>query len=291
MKVKRHGLLFTALTLVLSAALLTTTMAAPQLRQAQPMAGSLINTNVRDANTDWDAGILLEVFDGEEFIAPGSAGTYVFTIENNETAEVTYQITIGLGPDAQIELPVRYRIDGIGEFLPLDELEVVSGTLAAGAERDVTLEWEWPFYIDFEYDMIDTEIGSEYYTLPYQIQLLVQLEGDIERDPPNRPPTQEPGGFGGLWWLLALIPVVLVPIVMALLTIPMFIIGAILGWCMSSRWSPRCRDENANDSDSDMDFVMPPPTGDTATIAVAAAVILLLAGGAAWLVLRKKQKE
>jgi len=299
MKTRRRGLLFTALTLVLGAALLTTTIAAPQLRQSQRAAGASLAIDISDSNTQWGTGVTLDVFGTDPFV-PGSEGNYLFTIVNNEAFEVAYTFTISEGPETApnyLDFPIEYSVDG-SAWMRLDVLreQAFTGILTPGASHQFELEWRWPGFIDHAQDLLDTALGME--QAPYQILLHVMVEGEPLEYPPGP-------GCSWMWWLIPAIPAaflaIVIPIIVAIVTffaamLGLVVIGCMVCWFCRWRNNQQCPEDEQPATpppgrDPDLEFLPPPPTGDNTMIAIATAMTLMFAGGAAWLLLRKRNEE
>jgi len=196
MKKHRRGILYSALALVLGAALLTSAIAAPQLRQhiatvqqevqtrhmpaTALLSSSAIAASVVDEhNVVWGT-TSVDVFGvGQEFFKPGSAGSYEFTLYNHENFEVAYLFRLGRGDELRgnwQNIPMLYRLDG-GVWAPYDEIEQ-DGVLLGGESRIFTLEWTWPFHIDDGQDNLDTDLGENHLYTWYQLELEIILEYD-----------------------------------------------------------------------------------------------------------------
>lgn len=135
---------------------------------------------VFDENTVWKGKTDIEIFrlsykngngevtvnssDGDKLLAPGTGNTYRFTLENTGKNPVAYEMSMeAYFTDGTHVIPVVARVsDHKGNYLAgsatamtdvLDLNKVYdSGTLRAGYVMPYTLEWEWPFEIDDEYD-------------------------------------------------------------------------------------------------------------------------------------------
>ena len=140
---------------------------------------------VTDENTIWQGETDIEIFrlnyengegnvtvqsgNGDKLVAPGTANTYRFQLENTGDHAVKYEMSMEAWfshEDKQI--PVNARVyDKYGEYYAGTETEMVdvlalnsvsdSGTLKAGYRMPYTLEWEWPFEED---DAYDTWLGN-----------------------------------------------------------------------------------------------------------------------------------
>jgi len=249
---KRHGVLFTALTLVLGFALLTTPLAAPRLQsvsnfeaeEAHTLQTAAVtpalespasitlqagdpplfadvkeHTKAKPSNIpgtpgdSWDdlvtSAVLLDVLsslnnpsgltrdtsraDDSDYgavIVPGSVGTYVFTLFNNDIAACDYEFSIKEGPDAPnwAKFPIDYRLKVAGgatsSWMRLGVLkgEVFTGSVPASVSgvpgsQEFELEWKWDFTSSDEQDLTDTQLGVA--AEPYRLLLTMRAEACI----------------------------------------------------------------------------------------------------------------
>ena len=252
MNEKRHGVLFTALTLVLGFALLTTPLAAPRLQsvsnfeaeEAHTLQTAAVtpalespasitlqagdpplfadvkeHTKAKPSNIpgtpgdSWDdlvtSAVLLDVLsslnnpsgltrdtsraDDSDYgavIVPGSVGTYVFTLFNNDIAACDYEFSIKEGPDAPnwAKFPIDYRLKVAGgatsSWMRLGVLkgEVFTGSVPASVSgvpgsQEFELEWKWDFTSSDEQDLTDTQLGVA--AEPYRLLLTMRAEACI----------------------------------------------------------------------------------------------------------------
>lgn len=108
-----------------------------------------------DGNVDYDGS------GSEKVIAPGTTGTFSFSIENKSEVNATYSL------DYTVEnagVPIEYRVDG-GAWTK-DIADVTDATFNMGAAVDVEIEWRWAFtgnlsenYKTEQTDSNDTSLG------------------------------------------------------------------------------------------------------------------------------------
>lgn len=112
---------------------------------------------------------------GDKVIAPGTAGSYDFTIENNGSASMDYTLTAegeavftqnGEVYTIPIEVKLscydgRYLVGSGESWAELEALDSVrdTGTVARKHFVKYTLEWQWPF------EQADTAAGDVYDTM------------------------------------------------------------------------------------------------------------------------------
>lgn len=144
---------------------------------------------VTDDSTVWQGETDIEIFrirydnasaeltvnsdSGDQVLAPGTQNTYSFALENTGTTSVQYEMTMeAYFTDGTHLIPVAARVyDHAGNYLAgsqdhwADVLELNgvtdSGTLSAGYVMPYTLQWEWPFELDDEYDTMLGNLAVE----------------------------------------------------------------------------------------------------------------------------------
>ncbi len=99
----------------------------------------------------------------EDYLAPGTEGSFDFTLQNSSDVVATYAIslseTLSATPDGYTEeqFPVEYSVDGSTWNADITQLEL-DGTLAIGsAAVTVTVYWRWSYNGN---DVIDTVFGT-----------------------------------------------------------------------------------------------------------------------------------
>ncbi len=132
--------------------------------------------------------------DGEHIVAPGSEGTYSFTVQNIGGFPLNYRISFG--EDNEYGVPLEFRLKGKDGYLSEDwtsasGLAAIEEELADGAKAGYTLEWRWVFDGDDEHD---TELGNKAAEgeVPYILKIHYSAE-QIETDPPGPVETDPPG--------------------------------------------------------------------------------------------------
>lgn len=156
-------------------------MGIPQMLTAMPR---FLTANpgfqVSDKNTVWTSQTDIEIFrvtyengtgnvtvnsqNGDALLAPGTANTYEFVLENTGNVDLEYTMTMeAYFSHTDYPIPVFVRLtDHNGEYLlgsesePVDVLRLNEisreGTVRAAHLVPYTLHWEWPFELDNEYD-------------------------------------------------------------------------------------------------------------------------------------------
>ena len=121
-----------------------------------------------------DDGQTLNVLsaEGDDVIAPGTSGEYVFRLKNTDRVPLIYSVVLDgffSVENTEYLIPVLVRMKGqdgsylIGsdtEWSSISELKNISdaGTLRGRASRTYTLEWMWPF--ESGDDALDTMLGN-----------------------------------------------------------------------------------------------------------------------------------
>ena len=115
--------------------------------------------------TEYDGSTEEDVAAG--LLAPGTAGSFSFTIANTSEVTAAYTITFEEGfntlPNGVTEetFPVEYSVTGTdGWTTVLEDLEVSSDNLAMDAEDTVVIYWRWAFLDTDEANAIDTALGT-----------------------------------------------------------------------------------------------------------------------------------
>jgi hypothetical protein len=187
MKKRQRGILFTALTLVLGFAVVTTAIATPQLRihvgaeQTQRVSRAALRSPIfaeletfstgsrRVRVVDQDAvnwatdDVPIAVFGNREFIAPGDEGVYNFTLTNLTTSAIpiVYKLSFAEGTETTHDFPVEYSLDDGDNWYTLDVLIDMSpfrGEVDAGQVKPFALRWHW---VSDDGAGRDTAIGAQ----------------------------------------------------------------------------------------------------------------------------------
>ncbi|MBQ3193240.1 MAG: hypothetical protein IJB59_06705 [Oscillospiraceae bacterium] len=165
------------------------------------------NFRVYDENTVWSSQTDIEIFKisyengsgqvtvnsqrGDKVLAPGTENTYRFTLENTGNVSVDYELTMeAYFSHTDTPIPIQARVtDYQGNYLAgsaegkADVLELnnvhQTGTLARRYVAPYTLEWEWPFELDDEYDtMLGNLAVDEDITLTIVIKTIATCNPD-----------------------------------------------------------------------------------------------------------------
>lgn len=110
-------------------------------------------------------------FNGEKLIAPGTAGSYYFTLKNNSAFEITAKLTIADINEWDIPMKFRLRTNyeyvygGSNTWLTSEEFasKVMKVNLPAKTEQKYIIDWQWVFYEDHQRDVDDTYLGNAAY--------------------------------------------------------------------------------------------------------------------------------
>lgn len=106
--------------------------------------------------------------DDNKVIAPGTGGSYTFSLNNSSNLNSNYQVwleaDVSLGASG---IPIEFRMsgtdgwtDGKGEWLTADELNQITArkNLYSGKSTEYTLYWRWAF--ERGEDLADTAYGN-----------------------------------------------------------------------------------------------------------------------------------
>ena len=148
------------------ATLLVAFAASAQMKviAASPATGILTVTESSSGRA-WKADQQLNIFDsvyyGGQVIAPGSAGTYSFVLENSSALAADYRISFG--EQNTYGVPISYRLKDSKGYLSgadstwgiVSSVGPVTGSLEPGEGIEYTLEWKW----NTTDDLTDTLLG------------------------------------------------------------------------------------------------------------------------------------
>lgn len=163
---------------------------------------------VYDDNTVWSSQTDVEIFrvsykngsgqvtvnsaNGDKLLAPGTSNQYHFTLENTGNVDLKYTMTMeAYFSHNDTPIPVHARVvDYKGDYLlgspekSVDVLELNNvekkGTLAAGYVAPYTLEWEWPFEVDDQYD---TMLGNLAVDEDITLTIVIRTTASYTPDP------------------------------------------------------------------------------------------------------------
>ena len=191
----------------------TIALGTPVLLTARPLFLAAPGFEVWDPNTVWSGETDVEIFsirydnesgettvrsqDGTKVLAPGTGSTYEFALENTGNVSLDYTLEMEAWfSDAEYPIPVvasvvghegEYLLGSAEEMVDVLRLEEVrqSGTVAAGNIMPFSLNWEWPFELDDEYD---TMLGNMAVEEDLTLTVVIKTTASYSADP------DEPGG-------------------------------------------------------------------------------------------------
>ena len=116
-----------------------------------------------------DGNVTVVSSGSDKVIAPGTEGSYTFTLKNTGKREADYKVWIETSISSDLtgaELQTRmsgqegWILGGSDNWKDISELDGVSeeSHLAAGKSADYTINWQWPF--EQEEDAHDTSLGN-----------------------------------------------------------------------------------------------------------------------------------
>ena len=130
-----------------------------------------------------------EEFGGKALIAPGSSGSYAFTVQNIADFPLNYKISFGA--ENEDGVPLEFRLKRGGEYLleewtDADGLADITEDLPNNSKTRYTLEWRWLYNGD---DVRDTAVGVKAAEtgVPYVLKINYTAEQNGE---PVKPPYQ-----------------------------------------------------------------------------------------------------
>lgn len=116
-----------------------------------------------------DGNVTVKSGDSEKVIAPGTDGSYTFTLKNTGKKGADYKVWIETSISSGLRkssLQTRvfgqtgWLLGGSGTWKAISDLDGVSeeSHLAAGKSTDYTISWQWPF--EQNEDAHDTQMGN-----------------------------------------------------------------------------------------------------------------------------------
>lgn len=192
--------------------------------------GPVPGYSVYDENTVWQAHTDVEIFKfsykngegkvtvdgvGDKVIAPGTQNDYTFTLENSGTVALDYTMEMeAYFSNEEYAIPVTVRLieKNGGYIIGNDETRedvlalnnvYTEATLGAGRYATYTLDWEWAFEIDDEFDTMLGNLAAEGedLSLTIVIRTIAMQSADPEcSDGEETPVLGDDGSF--IWWFL-----------------------------------------------------------------------------------------
>ena len=167
---------------------------------------------VEDKNTVWEGKTDVEIFrvsyengegqitvqsgKGDKVIAPGTENAYSFTLHNTGNVPLDYVLEMeAYFSDGEKVIPVKARVvdyngkylvgsaDGFADVLELNTVRE-QGSLSAGYIAPYTLQWQWPFEGDDDYDTwLGNLAAEEDITLTIVIRTTAEFGGEGGKPP------------------------------------------------------------------------------------------------------------
>lgn len=141
---------------------------------------------VKDAKRVWKTETAIDLFkaeyknnngtvtvksiDGRKVVAPGTEGSYTFSLKNTSDAAADYKIWVEAKLSSNMTgAPIQTKMSGYGGWLLGDknkweQAEALDGvssedTIGSGKTAEYTVYWQWPF--EREEDAKDTNMGNQ----------------------------------------------------------------------------------------------------------------------------------
>lgn len=135
------------------------------------VSGSL---EASDSNIIWQNTSRLRIFSNpvyqmDEVIAPGSSNEYHFTIKNNASCNLTYELNFLENNGSDINMKYRIKRNGqylVSDYVSISEISKVVNQLPNSKKDDYSLEWKWVEGSN------DTEVGSNVDAV-YQLSITI----------------------------------------------------------------------------------------------------------------------
>ena len=117
-------------------------------------ASKIYDTN----NADYSNGVVdtdVRTSTGDAIIAPGTWGSFSFTVKNDSDVNATYAVEYTVNEN---NIPLEWSTDG--NTWSNDLSNVSSTNLNMDTEENVTVYWRWAFTVDTARDTADTTLGT-----------------------------------------------------------------------------------------------------------------------------------
>ena len=116
-----------------------------------------------------DGVVTVKSADGSEVIAPGTEGSYTFSLKNTSNLPADYKIWVEAKLSSNITgVPIQTRMSGsngwlLGEKNTWEQADSLNGvataaTIDAGKSAEYTIYWQWPF--EQGADNVDTSLSN-----------------------------------------------------------------------------------------------------------------------------------
>ncbi len=203
---------------------------------SEEIEGEVPGFSVSDKDKVWEATTDVEIFKvsyengegsvtvngaGDKVIAPGTSNVYTFTLENSGEYALDYLLeTEAFFSNEEYAIPVTVRLScndgyilgGEASFSDVMELNNVSEakTLGAGRYSTYSLEWQWAFEGDDEYDTLLGNMAAEGEDLSLTIVIRTTATQSSDTDSSEGENTPVLGDDGSLvrWFIIALLALV-----------------------------------------------------------------------------------
>jgi len=132
-----------------------------------------------------DGHVTVRSAGGDKVIAPGTKWDYKFSVMNNKSASLDYEMYMTVTVECENEFdyfPVQGRLKGpekwlfgsAKKYIPLKEvgMRVDEGVLAAGHVANYKFGWKWPFEGN---DELDTMLGNLTAETPITVKIVIWI--------------------------------------------------------------------------------------------------------------------
>lgn len=201
-------------------------------RAVTPIRPTMLATSARlaadwfrtyDDNTVWSGETDIEIFrvsyeneageitvhstGGDKLLAPGTENTYSFALENTSRENLEFGMTMeAFFSDGTHVIPVEVKVwDHEGTYFAGSETEYVdvlqlnqvsdSGSLPPGYVMPYTLQWQWPFEVDDEYD---TMLGNLAVEEDISLTIVIRTTASYTPTADDGEPAPDTGDASGL---------------------------------------------------------------------------------------------
>lgn len=163
----------------------TTIPAEFRVWEGTPENGRQWDTDLDGRINVFSSGALARDAAQRDVFAPGTEGSYLFTIESASPAAITYALDISESNPSAVPIGVRLRTAGgtyiagsATGWIPAHEARRYISMIDPHSAESFVLDWRWLYEVSPEQDLIDTALGTQasHETVPYDLTVTIDAE-------------------------------------------------------------------------------------------------------------------